>query len=397
VEFLRNIGLNKRVDLTGKVVAVIGGGNSAIDAARTSLRLGAKEVLIIYRRSRAEMPANDIEIKEAEYEGVKYHFLAAPVRIIPDEDKVAGIECIKMELGEPDETGRRKPVPVKGSEFVIDVQIVIAAIGQMPDVRCLIDEKGIEKTRKNTLVVDEQTGMLKGKKGVFAAGDVVLGAATVVEAIAGAKKVARAIDMYLQGNNNSSIEIGYDKMFNVSKGSLDEIDKAEFEGIEKQMRVKMPELVLECRLKGFDEVEQGLKEMDAVKETDRCLKCGCKAIDKCYLRRYGMEYGVVLNKFKGGMVHKYQIDTSNPKIERDPNKCIRCGKCVRICLEIKGIGALGFVRRGFDTVIEPTFGLPLAETECDSCGKCVEACPTGGLWSDELCTESGITLKSASR
>ncbi len=373
VDFLRDMGLNKEIKLKGRV-AVIGGGNSAIDAARTSLRLGADEVMLVYRRSRAEMPANEIEINEAEHEGIKYHFLTAPVRVIAENNRVQGIECIKMELGEPDASGRRAPVPVQGSEFTIDVETVIAAIGQFPETACLAGEQDVQLGRGKTIVV--ANNMAVGRAGVFAAGDAVSGASTAIEAIAGGKRAALAIDQYLRGEVSSEKLL---KEFNVSKGSLDEVDRGEFEGIEKQARVKMPELEITERLKGFDEVELGLSQTDASLEADRCLKCGCNAVDKCYLRSYGIEYGVSLDKFKDGKVHHYLIDNSNPAILRDPNKCIRCGRCVRICLEIKGIGALGFVNRGFETTIEPTFGKPLAETGCDSCGKCAASCPTGAL------------------
>ncbi|MBU0701433.1 FAD-dependent oxidoreductase [bacterium] len=372
VDFLRDMGLNKEIRFKGRV-AVIGGGNSAIDAARTSLRLGADEVMIVYRRSRAEMPANEVEINEAGYEGVSYQFLTAPIRIIGEQGRVKAIECIKMELGEPDSSGRRKPVPVNGSEFTLDVETVIAAIGQFPLVSFLTGDQGIQIGKGKTIVVNNN--MMTDRAGVFAAGDVVSGASTAIEAIAGGKRAACAIDQYLRGVDITPQA----DVFNVSKGSLDGIDNLEFDGVEKQARVKMPELEIAERLKGFDEVELGLGQADAILEANRCLKCGCNAIDTCGLRKYGIEYGVSLDRFKGGKVHHYLIDNSNPAILRDPNKCIRCGLCVRICLEIKGIGALGFVNRGFETTIEPTFGKPLSETGCDSCGKCVDSCPTGAL------------------
>ncbi|MDI6793931.1 MAG: FAD-dependent oxidoreductase, partial [bacterium] len=386
VEFLRDIGLGKDVRVFGRV-AIIGGGNTAIDAARSALRLGADEVVLVYRRSRQEMPANNYEIHEAELEGVKYHFLAAPTRVVSRNGRVSEIECIKMELGEPDADGRRRPVPVEGSEFKIKVDFVIAAIGQFPETTGL-DKAKIELGRGRIKV---QPGVyLTTRQGVFAAGDAVTGAATAIEAIAGGRQAAGAIDQYLEQEsrgageqriNNVEIET-LQPPFNVSKGELSEIDRAEFETVEQRPRVRMPELTTEKRLSGFDEVELGLEEDPAVAEAGRCLECGCLAVSDCYLRKYAAEYKPDLNKFKEGAVHKYSVDTSNPLVIHDPNKCIRCGRCVRICAEIKQLGALGFVNRGFDAIIKPTFDKPLAETTCDSCGKCVIACPTGALFGE---------------
>ncbi|MEW5767244.1 MAG: FAD-dependent oxidoreductase [bacterium] len=373
VEFLRDIGLGKDVQIFGRV-AIIGGGNTAIDAARSALRLGADETLLLYRRSRQEMPANDYEVHQAELEGVKYHFLTAPTRVIRQNGRVSELECVKMELGEPDASGRRRPMRVEGSEFKIKVDFVIAAIGQFPETSGL-EKAGIELERGQIKV---RSGIyMTSREGVFAAGDAVTGAATVIEAIAGGRQAAEAIDQYFQGK----IEAGVIP-FNVSKGELSEIDRTEFEAVERKPRVRMPELNKEDRLTGFDEVELGLEEDQAVTEAGRCLECGCIAVDDCSLRKYAVEYQPDPHKFKGGAIHIYPIDRSNPLVGHDPNKCIRCGRCVRICAEIKELGALGFVNRGFEAIIKPTFDQPLAETTCDSCGKCVIACPTGALFGD---------------
>ncbi|KPV62016.1 MAG: Sulfide dehydrogenase subunit alpha precursor [Candidatus Bathyarchaeota archaeon BA2] len=181
----------------GKKVAVIGGGNVAMDSARCSLRLGAEEVWIVYRRSRKEMPARLEEIENAEEEGIKFRFLAVPVRFLGDEhDWVTGMECVKMQLGEPDESGRRRPVPIEGSEFIMEVDTVVVAIGQTPNPIIQRTTKGLKTTRWGTIIVNEKTGKTS-KKGVYAGGDVVSGAATVISAMGAGKRAARSIHRYL--------------------------------------------------------------------------------------------------------------------------------------------------------------------------------------------------------
>jgi glutamate synthase (NADPH/NADH) small chain len=181
----------------GKKVAVIGGGNVAMDSARCSLRLGAEEVWIVYRRSRKEMPARLEEVENAEEEGIKFKFLATPIRFLGDESGwVTGMECIAMQLGEPDESGRRRPIPIEGSEFVMDMDTVVVAIGQTPNPIIQRTTKGLETTRRGTIVVNEKTGKAS-KKGVYAGGDVVSGAATVISAMGAGKRAARSIHRYL--------------------------------------------------------------------------------------------------------------------------------------------------------------------------------------------------------
>ena len=181
----------------GKKVAVIGGGNSAMDSARSALRLGAGEVWIVYRRSRKEMPTRLEEVENAEEEGIKFKFLTTPVRFLGDESGwVKGMECIAMRLGEPDESGRRRPIPIEGSEFVMDVDTVVIAIGQTPNPVIQRTTKGLKTTRWGTIVVNEKTGKTS-KKGVYAGGDVVSGAATVISAMGAGKRAARSIHKLL--------------------------------------------------------------------------------------------------------------------------------------------------------------------------------------------------------
>ena len=182
----------------GRNIAVVGGGNVAMDAARISLRLGAENVYLIYRRAREQMPAREEEIENAFEEGLKPFLLNNPIRIIGNETGwVTGIECIKMELGEPDDSGRRRPVPIEGSEHVLDVDMVIMSIGQGPNPLLTTTTPGLELNKWGNIVADEETGKTS-KKGVFAGGDIVTGAATVILAMGAGKKAAKAIDQYLK-------------------------------------------------------------------------------------------------------------------------------------------------------------------------------------------------------
>jgi NADPH-dependent glutamate synthase beta subunit-like oxidoreductase len=196
VEFLRRVNLGDRTKLADRVI-VVGGGNSAIDSARTALRLGCEEVTILYRRSRREMPANPWEIEEAEHEGIAIHYLAAPVRILGEEGRVVGMLATRMELGRPDASGRRRPIPIEGSEFEVPCDLIIPAISQQPDLDFLPEGHGIELSRWSSFVVDEETGETN-RPGIFAGGDAVTGPATVIEAIAAGHRAATAMAAYLE-------------------------------------------------------------------------------------------------------------------------------------------------------------------------------------------------------
>ena len=255
----------------GKKCAVIGGGNTAIDCVRTLVRLGVEEVSIIYRRTRKEMPANEVEIEAADHEGVKFNFLAAPVRVIGDENgNVAQLEYLQMELGEPDASGRRRPVPIEGSETLIDVDMLITAIGQGPDL--FFKEEGkrladINTTRKDTIASDNPVALQTSIPYVFTGGDAATGASLVVEAIGGGRRAARSIHRYLTGENimPPPTTLFKDK---IPVSIFDAV-----EGVSPSQRTPMPELPVEDRIKSFIEADLVIKEADAVFESNRCLNC----------------------------------------------------------------------------------------------------------------------------
>ena len=268
LDFLRMV--NSGVDIRlGNKVAIVGGGNAAIDAARAALRLGAREVTIVYRRSQAEMPAIRTEIEEAEREGIKFHFLAAPVRILSKAGQLSAVEYIRMELGEPDASGRRRPVSVKGSEFTVNVDNVIIAIGQTVEREMLPKELGY--TDLGTLKVDPVT-LQTHIDGVFAGGDVVSGPADVVGAVAAGKEAAISIDRYLSGG---SLTEG-------RQTTLKKVEEISKEGVKPKARAAMPLLQVSERKGSFAEVEQGFDDNTAIEEAKRCLNCGvCSECLEC--------------------------------------------------------------------------------------------------------------------
>jgi len=270
VEYLRKINLGEKVEL-GDRIAVIGGGNVAMDCARSAIRLGVKEVNLVYRRSRDEMPANKAEVDAAEEEGVRFHLLANPTCILDKDGCVSGMQCIRMELGEPDASGRRRPVPVEGSEFILEVDTVIPAIGQVADFCYMTPNCGLELSDRGTLIVDSET-MAASREGLFAGGDVVLGARTVIEAIASANRAAEAIDSYLS-NGKSSVG----SQFNLER-QIENVGVYKEEMVPEMVggRERLEEEVspIDERIKGFDEAELGFKYPCAVvNEAERCIKC----------------------------------------------------------------------------------------------------------------------------
>jgi NADPH-dependent glutamate synthase beta subunit-like oxidoreductase len=272
VSFLRDLNLGNEVKI-GDRVAVIGGGNVAMDAARSALRLGSGEVFIVYRRSRREMPASEEEIEALEEEGIKIYFLATPIKVIGD-GSVEHMECIRMELGAPDESGRRRPVPIEGSEFIMDLDTIIPAIGQSSDLSFL-EDSDVEMPKGRWITADENC--ITSQSGIFAGGDAVTGPATVIEAIAAGKRAALSIDEYLSGERRPDFKIDENEIDLNEYGDLEKakLSKHYFslKEIERKERMSMPMLPVEERIKDFSEVELGFTEDAAVEEAKRCLSC----------------------------------------------------------------------------------------------------------------------------
>ncbi len=260
IDFLSRLAGEEALPI-GRTAAIIGGGNTAIDCTRNLIRLGAEKVYIVYRRTRGEMPANAVEIDAAEHEGVKFLFLAAPVKVRGDEDgNVTHLEYLKMELGEPDASGRRRPVPIEGSETLLETDMLITAIGQSPDVSFTERSRKrlaeLNTTRWNTIDVDPQT-LQSNIPYLFAAGDAATGPSLVVEAIGGGRRAARSIHQYIMGQKVSAQtkELGKDL---IAETIFDQVD-----GVIKNARAPMPELPVEERICSFIEVDQVLTEDSA--------------------------------------------------------------------------------------------------------------------------------------
>jgi len=266
LRFLRDVKLGRPVRV-GQRVAVIGGGNVALDTARTALRLGADEANIFYRRSRDEMPVSGVEYEQAIAEGVQVSFLVSPTRIASQNWAVTGLQCIQMSLGEPDESGRRRPLPVTGSEFFVEADNVIAAVGQAPDLSFLPTDSALERTRWETLVVDSNT-LSTNVSGVFAGGDFVSGPGLVIDAIAAGRRSAIAVDKYLRGDT-SRVE-----MYDLKARIVGELPSQEIEeSWEVQPRLAVPSLPVQQRKVSFAEVELAFSKEKAGQEAKRCLRC----------------------------------------------------------------------------------------------------------------------------
>ncbi|CAH6903277.1 Formate dehydrogenase-O, major subunit [Vibrio chagasii] len=432
VDYLKDYVTDKHFT-TGKKVAVIGGGNTAIDCARTAVRDGA-DTTLIYRRTRDEMPAEDYEIEEAEHEGVKFHFLTNPAENIADDNgHVSEIRLERMALGPADASGRRSPKPT-GEFFVEAFDTVIAAVSQKPDLSFMDNEEiDIPLTRWNTADADPQT-MHTGTGNIFSIGDFRRGPATAVEAVGDGRIAAQAIDRFFNGDMDSIPA----KPFNSRKHKqLKAVDPEQYKSIQRMARKIMPELTPEQREQSFEEVETGFDNADAIAEAARCLECGCQANTNCDLRDYSTKYKATQThpEYKidiasneswqairteeakvGSTRQKFAVDNSSEFIIFDANRCISCGQCIQACREQNVHGVLSFMNQADGKPASrpecrPNFGANqtlMGDSNCVQCGSCIQACPTGAMVDardrkqgdtdvlkkvDTICTYCGVGCK----
>ena len=336
ITYMKDINLENQKKVPSRV-AVVGGGFTAIDCARSSLRLGAREVFIIYRRTLKEMPAGELEVNMAEEEAIKILYLTSPIKILGDVgSNVKAIECIKNKLGEPDASGRRRPEPITGSEFTLPVDMVIAAIGQAPDASFMTEKSGIEFTKWGTVIVDPES-FTTSKEGVFAGGDFITGPRNAIEVIGDGRMAARAIDKYLSG--------GKERRFEYTLMEKDPVRKVS--GYEAISRQEQDSVEMGERWEIEKEVELGFSKENAAKEADRCLLC---------------HYNIFI----------------------DADKCVLCGGCIDICpqdcimmvsrdkIEAEGVRN-GAVPDDWDAV------MAIDEEQCIRCGLCVKRCPVDAI------------------
>jgi len=360
-QFLVELGLGRK-PAVGRKVVVVGGGNTAMDCARTAVRLGAEEVRVVYRRSRAEMPAASEEVEDAGHEGVLFTFLAAPTRLVGQDGRLAGMEVVTMALGEPDASGRRRPEPKAGSERIIDCDMIISAIGQFCDESFIHGSDGtlgeVCLTKWKTIQIEPDT-LATGRPGVFAGGDAAKGPATVVEAIRDGKRAAASIDAWLRGKafDSSSVEprIRFEKELLCSDKGC---------GWSAHERPVIPMIPVAARAGNFDQVELGLTQDMAASEARRCLRCDvCIGCGLCQL--VCSEAGGDALRFKeveGRLVFE--------DFERPTGKCVGCGACARVC----PTGAMSIVLEKGAAAISFT-GHAISQVEAPGCAECGKPLP----------------------
>jgi NADPH-dependent glutamate synthase beta subunit-like oxidoreductase/formate hydrogenlyase subunit 6/NADH:ubiquinone oxidoreductase subunit I len=357
-----------------KEVVVIGGGFTTFDCTRTSLRLGAK-VHTTYYRGRSDMTATQEEVEDGEAEGTELILRVAQKRVVVEDGKVVGVEYQKTKPGEPDASGRRRPVPVEGSEFTIKCDTLIPAIGQAVDTKVLDEQSGIQWTKRKTVQTNPHNFMTD-REGVFAGGDCQMGAKTIIEGVGQGKLGARSIHSFLLGEDMNEVA----RRLELEERKADLFDIVPYKPVEP--KVKMPMLPYEQRKRKFTLIETGYLQEQAEREAARCLQCACPAAGQCDLQKYSIEHGLADNRFHDGEpsdYHDYDLDMSHSFILRDPNKCINCTQCVRVCHDVIGPDCYGMFGKGFDTIVATPFNVSLHDTDCVSCGACAQVCPTGSL------------------
>jgi len=326
IDFLRKMRMDDN-DFKGQRVAVIGGGNAAIDSARSALRSGAKDVYVIYRRSRDEMPAYPEEVKAALEEGINFHYLAIPKRILGTHGKVTGVECCRMKLGAIDDSGRRRPFPIKDSGYLLDVDSVIISVGQSADTSFM--DISVEINKNATILADCET-LATNVPGVFAGGDAVTQPASVIKAIASGRKAAASIDKYLGGEGIIEEQLVSDESTDIDSYSRSELVD----------RAKLQTLPLENRTNSFFEVEYSLSEEEAIRQSKRCLRCDMPIVvysDRCCgchtcEMRCSFSYENAFNPSKAKIQVRRVINKQNMEFNVTlTEECNNCGICVTYC------------------------------------------------------------------
>ncbi len=369
IRWLERIALNGwSGENPGKTV-VIGGGNTAIDCIRTAIRLGKgkNDVYCFYRRTENEMPAERIEIEEAKEEGAIFKFLTQPIAIREENGKKI-LTCIKMKLGNEDASGRRRPVPIEGSEFEFEADTVIGAIGQKTDAT-----EELKTTKWGDIAVNEDNMQMVDN--IFSAGDCVSGPATVVEAVAGGRRAALGVLAYFNGEVYKE-----PYSINVSRGHWKHLKKNDLVFINKPAeydRVKQRLIDLEKRKTTFEEVSKTFTEEEIKKEGKRCIECSCVEKHNCKLKQISEKYYASADAIKG-LKKKFPYQAQDIDIVFDPNKCIRCETCVKIGKEVVNKEIFGFKNRGFDTIVGTVFDSKI-NLSIDELKLYVENCPTGAL------------------
>jgi NADPH-dependent glutamate synthase beta subunit-like oxidoreductase len=337
IDFLRHVALGDRQP-PGKKVIVIGGGNVAIDAARTCLRLGCESVVLAYRRTRAEMPADRDEVEQAQEEGIRFEFLIVPHEIVGSQDQLEGLKCLRAKLVSVEGQDRKFPKVIEGSDFLMEADAVIPAIGQQVDAASLESVAGLDWTRRKTIQVNTATTET-GVAGIFAAGDAVTGPATVIEAIGGGKRAAESIQRYLSGMPQPKMPPVPSRRGRIEWLEVPASTKMTLK------RPDMPLLNIDRRRTTFQQVELGYSENMAREEARRCLRCDI---------------------------------------------CLRCGKCVEICRDKMGVDALQMGYFDFDHPVATDYRV--TQERCILCGACATNCPTGAMRMEDKDDERVLSL-----